>query len=154
MRYDNYKVIRIEIKNEKQLNLLRELETADHSFKFWESPEGVGTYTDLVIPPHKINDIDDVLKRFGFEYQTIIENVQKIIDNEKVGGRDDDLTWDKYYPLEAIYEWVANTAQENSKYVTPFEIGKSFEGRPILGVKISYKEGNPGIFIESNIHAR
>lgn len=33
-------------------------------------------------------------------------------------------------------------------------IGRSFEGRPINGIKISYKSGNKAVFIESNIHAR
>ena len=32
--------------------------------------------------------------------------------------------------------------------------GSSYEGRRIKGVKLSYKEGNPGIFIEGGIHAR
>jgi len=35
-----------------------------------------------------------------------------------------------------------------------FIVGKSYEGRTIRGIKISHKAGNPGIFIESNIHAR
>lgn len=35
-----------------------------------------------------------------------------------------------------------------------FIVGQSYEGRRIRGVKISYKSGNPGIFIEANIHAR
>jgi len=35
-----------------------------------------------------------------------------------------------------------------------FIVGQSYEGRTIRGIKISHKAGNPGIFIESNIHAR
>lgn len=38
--------------------------------------------------------------------------------------------------------------------MTPFVIGESYEGREIRGIKISYKQGNRGIFLESNIHAR
>uniref|UniRef100_A0A336K8H3 Zinc carboxypeptidase A 1 n=1 Tax=Culicoides sonorensis TaxID=179676 RepID=A0A336K8H3_CULSO len=153
-RYDNYKVIRIDISTTEQLNLLKDIEDFDTAYNFWESPEGVGTSTDIVIPPYKFEEIESFLNKFNFKYETTIENLQAIIDNEKIGNADDGLDWEAYYPLEAIYEWLGKVAQENSKYVTPFEIGKSYEGRPILGVKISYKEGNPGIFIESNIHAR
>ncbi|XP_011704931.1 PREDICTED: zinc carboxypeptidase-like, partial [Wasmannia auropunctata] len=32
--------------------------------------------------------------------------------------------------------------------------GKTYEGRPIKGVKVSFKPNNPGIFIEGGIHAR
>ncbi|XP_011705385.1 PREDICTED: zinc carboxypeptidase A 1-like, partial [Wasmannia auropunctata] len=32
--------------------------------------------------------------------------------------------------------------------------GKTYEGRPIKGVKVSFKPNNPGIFLEGGIHAR
>lgn len=153
-RYDNYKVVRVQITDVQQLNLLKEIERTDNSYNFWESPEGVGTYTDVVVPPHKFDEIDSLINKFGLKVETIIDNLQNVIDNEKVGGRDDELNWDAYYPLENIYEWVAKVTKQHSKHVTMFEIGKSYENRPIVGLKISYKSGNPGIFVESNIHAR
>lgn len=33
-------------------------------------------------------------------------------------------------------------------------IGHSYEQRDLKVIKLSYKEGNPGIFIDANIHAR
>lgn len=44
-----------------------------------------------------------------------------------------------------------------SKYpnlITPIEAGKSFNGLPLKGVKLSYKKNNTGIFVEGGIHAR
>ncbi|KAI9586024.1 hypothetical protein GQX74_001871 [Glossina fuscipes] len=38
--------------------------------------------------------------------------------------------------------------------VTGFDIGRSYEGRLIRGVKLSFKRDRKAIFIESNIHAR
>ena len=38
--------------------------------------------------------------------------------------------------------------------VSPLNAGRSYEGRQLKGVKVSYKAGNPGVFIEANIHAR
>jgi murein tripeptide amidase MpaA len=35
-----------------------------------------------------------------------------------------------------------------------FSIGKSFEGRDIMAIKITKNEANPVIFIDANIHAR
>lgn len=32
--------------------------------------------------------------------------------------------------------------------------GKTYEGRQILGIKISFKPGNKGVFLEGGIHAR
>lgn len=41
-----------------------------------------------------------------------------------------------------------------SSILSPVEIGESFLGVKIRGVKLSHKSGNPVIVIESNIHAR
>lgn len=38
--------------------------------------------------------------------------------------------------------------------VTVVVIGKSYEGRDIKGVKVSFKAGNKGVFLEAGIHAR
>lgn len=38
--------------------------------------------------------------------------------------------------------------------MTSLELGKSFEGNPIKGLKISKQKGNTGVFIEAGIHAR
>lgn len=153
-RYDKYKVVRVQIDDVNQLHVLKKIETNDDSYNFWESPKHVGTFTDLVIPPHKLNEFESFSTKFELKVETIIDDLQSVIDNEKVGGREDELDWEAYYPLEAIYKWVSMMSQQHSKYVTTFEIGKTYEDRPILGLKISYKSGNPGIFIESNIHAR
>uniref|UniRef100_A0A336MSM3 Zinc carboxypeptidase A 1 n=1 Tax=Culicoides sonorensis TaxID=179676 RepID=A0A336MSM3_CULSO len=154
VRYDNHKVIRIDISNLRQLRWLKNIENYESEYKFFEPPSAIGTSVNLVVPPHKLKEINANLDQFNVRYETVFEDLQAVIDAEKVGNRDDDFNWNAYFPLDNIYQWVGKFALENSKYVTPFEIGKSYEGRPILGVKISYKEGNPGIFIETNIHAR
>lgn len=42
----------------------------------------------------------------------------------------------------------------DNDFVTGFDLGTSYEGVKIRGLKISKKEGNTGIFIDSGIHAR
>lgn len=43
---------------------------------------------------------------------------------------------------------------EYPSVTSSFTLGQSYESRTIRGIKISYKTGNAGVFIESNIHAR
>lgn len=45
-------------------------------------------------------------------------------------------------------------AGEYPTLVTPLVGGESYEMRIIKGVKLSFKEGNPGVFLEGGIHAR
>lgn len=65
----------------------------------------------------------------------------------------DGLIWDSYYILEDIHSWLDQLASENSN-VSIITSGKSYEGRDIKGVKVSFKSGNRGVFIEGGIHAR
>uniref|UniRef100_A0A1A9WUQ2 Peptidase M14 domain-containing protein n=1 Tax=Glossina brevipalpis TaxID=37001 RepID=A0A1A9WUQ2_9MUSC len=64
------------------------------------------------------------------------------------------LDWTFYPTLCEIYSWMDFIIKEYPKVVTSFDIGRSYEGRLIRGVKLSFKPGKKAIFIESNIHAR
>lgn len=152
-RFDSYKVYRVQAGTRDQFNLLHEIENGN-SYNFWDSPKAIGDFADIMVPPHKFDEIEEIITRFGLKSSIIIENLQSLVDKEVIGGRDDPLDWTAYHPLETIYKWIAEKSLEYPGVVTTFEIGKSYERRPILGMKISYKEGNEAVFIESNIHAR
>uniref|UniRef100_A0A1B0AEL8 Peptidase M14 domain-containing protein n=1 Tax=Glossina pallidipes TaxID=7398 RepID=A0A1B0AEL8_GLOPL len=64
------------------------------------------------------------------------------------------LDWAFYPTLCEIYAWLDELIDKFPKIVTGFNIGRSYEGRLIRGIKISFKSGKKAIFIESNIHAR
>ncbi|KAI9585866.1 zinc carboxypeptidase-like [Glossina fuscipes] len=65
-----------------------------------------------------------------------------------------DIDWTFYPTLVEIYTWLDSIIEQNPKVVSSFHIGRSYEGRLIRGIKISFKRGKKAIFIESNIHAR
>uniref|UniRef100_A0A1A9ZLG4 Peptidase M14 domain-containing protein n=1 Tax=Glossina pallidipes TaxID=7398 RepID=A0A1A9ZLG4_GLOPL len=64
------------------------------------------------------------------------------------------LDWTFYPTLCEIYSWMDFIIKERPNVVTGFDIGRSYEGRLIRGLKLSFKPGKKAIFIESNIHAR
>lgn len=72
----------------------------------------------------------------------------------RLSADSDKFGWTRYHELHEIEQWLDGILAAYPDVTEGFEIGKSYEGRTIRGIKISYKEGNPGIFIESNIHAR
>jgi hypothetical protein len=47
------------------------------------------------------------------------------------------------------YDYLRSLAEEHPQHVKLYVGGSSYEGRDILGVKLSYKDGNPKIFVES-----
>ncbi|XP_063698040.1 zinc carboxypeptidase-like [Culicoides brevitarsis] len=154
-RYDNYHVFRVIPEDLTQLNVLRELENQNSGYIFWETPNFIGRFADFVVPPHKLAEIDIILAKFGMEYTTLTTNLQEWIDNEGIAPRKRAaFDWNEYHNLPTMYKWMDDIAAQYPNIVTKFNVGKTYEGRDILGLKISYKDGNEGIFVKGNIHAR
>lgn len=76
----------------------------------------------------------------------------KTVQPANIGA--DKFDWDHYFHLDTIYAWLDQLAAKYPKIVTVLEAGKSYEGVPIKGVKLSRKENNTAVFIEAGIHAR
>jgi len=155
-RFDNYQIHRLSVETEEQLKMLRQLEESNSGYMFWETPSNVNHQADIVVPPHKFDEFETLMNKFSIKSIKVTNNLQSLIDNEGVKrfASKYDFGWTDYYPLETIYEWMDLLAERNPNIVSVFDIGRSYEGRQIKGLKISYKANNPGIFIESNIHAR
>lgn len=51
--------------------------------------------------------------------------------------------------------WLSNLAEKYPEIVSLEKAGTSYEGRPIVGVHLSFKPENEkkAVFVESNIHA-
>ncbi|XP_055708911.1 uncharacterized protein LOC129805177 [Phlebotomus papatasi] len=156
-RFDNYRVFTVGVDSEDQLKVLRELESvSSSSYDFWTSPTKIGRSVDIMVPPHKSAEFEEVMTTYQFATTLKVENVQELIDNEqpKFRARDGEFGWTQYHTLEEIYAWLDLMLEQYSTVLTPIDAGNSFEGLPIRGVLLSYREGNPAVFIESNTHAR
>jgi len=120
----------------------------------WREARHLGESSDIMLPPEYQKTFESLLTKHNFTYNLKIDNVQTHIDAQRPKQRITSMEWTQFHTLEEIYAWLDVIEDRYPDIVTPFTIGNSYEGRPIRGVKISYKEGNPAVFIESNIHAR
>ncbi|TDG46691.1 hypothetical protein AWZ03_006871 [Drosophila navojoa] len=155
VRYDNYSVHRLSIKNKIQLSLINRLSELSDKFNVWKEYDEHSKQVDIMVSPAASRHFQLLLKLYGISSQLSIPNVQKLIDDEQVSSRDSGtFGWRQYYELAEIYEWLDNIFATYPTVTEEFSIGKSYEGRNIRGIKISYGPNKPGIFIESNIHAR
>ena len=64
------------------------------------------------------------------------------------------FNWTEYNTLEEIYSWLDFLSEKYPEIVKVIVAGETYEGQRIKGIKLSYKEGKPGIFLEGGIHAR
>ncbi|XP_037926695.1 zinc carboxypeptidase-like [Hermetia illucens] len=154
VRYDNYRIFQIRPDNSVRYNLL-ENHIGNESYQVLRYPRHEDGISELLVPPEKVESFKNFLESDGFDFDVVVGNVQKLIDEEEADqvGRDD-FSWTAYHNLDRIYGWLDHILETYPQETSAFVIGKSFEGREIRGLKISYKPNNPGIFVESNIHAR
>ncbi|GAB0094440.1 zinc carboxypeptidase-like [Sergentomyia squamirostris] len=156
-RFDNYKVFTVNVESTDQLDVLREIEKSSSlGYDFWSGPTKVGRAVDIMVPPHKAAEFDEIMTAHQFTTTVKVTNVQELIDNEqpKFMPRNVDFGWDRYHTLQEIWDWMDEMVTNNSDVLSHIDAGLSYEGRPIRGVLLSYKAGNPAVFIESNTHAR
>lgn len=85
-------------------------------------------------------------------------NIQRLIDEEEATVKPKntpatEIDFNHYFHLDTIFRWMDKQIAEND-FVTAFDLGTTYEGVPIRGLKISKQGGNAAIFIEAGIHAR
>lgn len=155
-RYDFYRMYRILPKSDDHIKILKDIQNRSDSYKFIKDPIKINEEVLFILAPHKLAEFTDLMESEGISYELVDENFQKHIDAEAVvlTRAKQDFGWESYYELDVINKWL-DTMVEKFPNQTEIVIGgKSYEGRQIKGVKLSYKENNPGVFIEGGIHAR
>ncbi|XP_075150951.1 zinc carboxypeptidase-like [Haematobia irritans] len=152
-RYDDFKVYKIYIKEEQQLNELKKFRNVLPIHHLNEIT-GVNNSYDVVIDPANQKKLEDLLQFHEMEYKITINDLQKSIDESLPKTRSSTgMEWTKFHMLEDIYDFVDNLTDNNPRLITPYTIGYSYEKRPIKAIRISHKPNNKAIFIESQIHA-
>ncbi|XP_031627789.1 zinc carboxypeptidase isoform X2 [Contarinia nasturtii] len=158
-RYDNYRMYSVHLKTEEHVKVFQEIEARSDSYIFMGHARQANQNLSILAAAHKIADLTDIMHQFNISYKVLNYNFQANLDAEAVFVKPmntsvNDFDWRHYYHLETIYAWLDHLCSKYSAIVKPVEIGKSYEGVPIRGVKLSHKENNTAIFIEGGIHAR
>lgn len=155
LRYENYGVYKIDISNVDQLTLLQKLESSPNGYTFLEYPAQVNKSVEVVIPPSEKFTAERLFKKHSIGSTLLTSNLQQVLDKERPSRRKlEGFGWDDYHTLEEIYEWIDGMVAQYSAVLSVDTIGQTYEGRDMKVIKLSYKSGNVGIYIDANIHAR
>ncbi len=70
----------------------------------------------------------------------------------------DELTFDRYHTVDVMYTWLERWADQYPDLIDIYEVGKSYEGRPILQITLTNKEtgkaeDKPAAFFEGGRHS-
>ncbi|XP_054743317.1 zinc carboxypeptidase A 1-like [Anastrepha obliqua] len=160
VRYDNYRVYKLNASNNEELALLKRMEDTSDSLLFLDGIHRVNRAVKVVVAPHKLHDFLLILDTNKIEYELVEQNLQTALDKdyEQIETRaTTSRRWTSYQTLSNTYSWLVSLANSHAANATLIEGGKSYEKRSILGIKISIQNGKkqkPGIFLEAGIHAR
>lgn len=76
-RFDNYRVYSVDVKNDEQLQVLKELENHQDGLLFLVPPIDNQTRIEIVVPPHKFADISELCEKHHMKHEIQIENLQR-----------------------------------------------------------------------------
>lgn len=76
VRFDNYRVISVNVGDERQLQFLEKLEASSDSVQFIK-PAILQRNAEIVVAPHKMADIDELFEMNGIKSEVKTRNLQQ-----------------------------------------------------------------------------
>lgn len=75
-RFDNYRVYLVHIENEEQLQVIQELELNPDGLVLLEVPTAVDGIAEILVPPHKFADINDLFHMYNLKNEIRTNDLQ------------------------------------------------------------------------------
>lgn len=82
-RYDNYRVYSIRIKDEKQFEILQDLENTQTGLFYMEAPISIYKTAEIIVAPHRFADITEYFEKYQLENEIKVDNLQKCVQLNK-----------------------------------------------------------------------
>lgn len=157
-RYDQFRIYRVFLESEEQVQLMQQLENRSDSYTFMGHARHANQNLTIMVAPQKIAEISDLLERYNILGSVLLYNIQDLIDKEEPtiapkNVNPEQLDWVHYYQLDTIHKWLDLQAVKYP-YLSVITLQASYENNVIKGVKLSKKAGNTAVFVECGIHAR
>lgn len=76
-RFDNYTLFKVLPENERQIDILQNLQDNDLRFDFWSSPGIKAEFVNIMSKPENKIDLDNFLKSNGINYEIVMSNIQE-----------------------------------------------------------------------------
>lgn len=94
-----------------------------------------------------------------FDIISQVTNFQEKIDAQLLtvkpaNATASDFDWDHYFHYQTIHAWLEDLANKFKNIVSIIDIGQSYDGLPLKGIKLSHSTNNTAVFVEGGIHAR
>jgi len=158
--YRGHKVLSITPKTAEELEVLKGLESNDElELDFWTDPVAVGKEVGIRVAP----GAQEWAVREALMHSEVVEaidDVQEVIDYQDMSNfaasyASGGSIVGRYARIDEIHAWIDGLVAKYSDIITPFNAGKSYEGRPLKGIKVGKSApGKPALWFHAGIHAR
>ncbi len=158
-QYREWRVYRAGPLNDLGFDILGRMEVETLTWDFWKSPSRGGFADICVHNAVEREELINFLQENDIEFELWMEDVE-----DKVAGSYYDLSksgdnraidWTDYYSYNDIVTWLGELEATYGDRVSIESIGKTFENRDIMMIKIGKNFGSgKNIWIDAGIHAR
>ena len=139
------KVLRVNVKNERDADLLLYLREKESVYDFWSE---IRSYVEIMTSPEDLDRLTSWLKRHKMTWSVMISNVQERIDQEKIESQVNStsleasflsyyMDWNSYQSEATILGWLKNVMEPFRDFCKTEVIGQTFEGRNMTIMKVS-----------------
>ncbi|KAF6716702.1 Carboxypeptidase B [Oryzias melastigma] len=160
-RFEGEKVLRLKPVIAEHVTLIKDLaESIEVDFWSPDSPElvTIDINVDIRVPARYLSLVYTTLGQSGMEHEILIDDVQVAINRQADNGISPKAlhSYTKYNTWDTILSWISTIASSNPSLISKQEIGNTFEGRPMVLLKLGKSSGTtkPAIFLDCGIHAR
>lgn len=159
--YDRYQIWRLKPLDDTQVHVLEEYKQSEDGIKLqWLKGPSLRGLTDVLVPPKQLIDFEGSLSFESIAHEVLIYDVGKAIVYEQAQEQFHfnaamrpfkknknqqkqqamTMSWHKYYEYDDIITHLEILRMRHPQLVELIHIGRSYEGRPLVIVKIESKE--------------
>ena len=139
------KVLRVNVKNERDADLLLYLREKESVYDFWSE---IRSYTEIMTSQEHLDRLTSWLKKHNMTWSVMISNVQERIDREKIESQVNStsleasflsyyMDWNSYQSEATILGWLKTILEPFRDFCKTEVIGQTFEGRNMTIMKVS-----------------
>ncbi|XP_040067957.1 zinc carboxypeptidase-like [Ixodes scapularis] len=155
--YTGHSILSVVPETSDQVDVLFGLQN-EMGIDFWTEAGVAGSKAVVKVAPEQLSMFTKKMSEAGMTAKTEVQNVQELIDEERDGARSTTYSSTplrfRRYLTNAEFESALKSYGVEYDHVQYSPIGKSYEGRDIIGVHITKGTNRPIIFFECGIHAR
>jgi len=153
-------VLRITPKTKAQAELLKTwIASNSDKLDVWREPNDAGQPCDVQVHSGDLQDATEMLHRNNIPYKVLIADVEDAVTEETLsnmknaffGGFD----YERYNSYSDFVSEMQKLAAQYPQKASTFSVGRSYENREMIGIKISSGGFNkPIVWVDGGIHAR